>query len=69
MQEIGGAFLEQFVKLTFIAKASGLSRDFNQQLGRLQKQTFYRGRQEGSPKPTVDSVWLSNVISTRTLCF
>lgn len=33
MQETGDTFLEDFVKLTFIAKASGLSCNFSQQLG------------------------------------
>lgn len=33
MQETGGTFLEDFVKLSFIAKASDLSYNFSQQLG------------------------------------
>lgn len=32
MQETGGSFLEDFVKLSFIEKASGLSCNFSQQL-------------------------------------
>lgn len=33
MQEIDGTFWGDFVKLSFIAKASGLSCHFSQQLG------------------------------------
>lgn len=32
MQQTGGTFLEDFVKLSFIAKASGLSCNLSQQL-------------------------------------
>lgn len=33
MQETGDTFLEDFVKLTYIAKSSGLSCNFSQQSG------------------------------------
>ena len=66
MQEIGGTFLEDFVKLRKLQVypvTSVNSWDV------LLKQKFYWERQECSLKPTVDSVWLSNVISTCILCF
>lgn len=37
MQETGDTFLEDFVKLTFIAKVSGLSCNFSEQLGYVTK--------------------------------
>lgn len=62
-------FLEDFVKLTLIAKASVYPVTSVNSRDVLQKRKFYWERQEGLLKPTVDSVWLSNVISTCILCF